>query len=250
MSYIYLVTNKLNCKQYVGQHRYNGVGLDPKYFGSGVLLNKAYDKYGIENFTMELLEECPEEDLNPLEQLYIEHYNTLRPNGYNLTEGGEGVSGFKFSPETIEKLSLSHKGKKLSLETIEKMRQNRIGYVTPESTKEKISNSLLGHYVSNETRKKLSESNKGRVAWNKGLEMSDEQKEKLSKININNPLLSKAVSQYTKDGTFVKTYASTAEAARILNSSPSHIAECCNGKRKTAYGSIWKYTDDETKKAA
>ena len=248
MSYIYKVTNKINGKMYIGQHRYNGVGLDPMYFGSGVLLKKAYDKYGVENFDMELVEECPEEDLNPLEQLYIEHYNTLKPNGYNLTEGGEGVSGFKFSPETIEKLSLSHKGKKLSLETIEKMRQNRIGYVTPESTKEKISNSLLGHYVSGETRKKMSESNKGHIAWNKGVETPIEVKMKISDANINNPLLSKEVTQYKKDGTFVKTYASTAEAARTLNSSPSHIAECCNGKRKTAYGYIWKY--NETKKAA
>lgn len=250
MSYIYLVTNKLNGKQYVGQHKYDGVGLDQKYFGSGVLLWKAYEKYGMENFDMELVEECLEEDLNPLEQLYIEYYNTLKPNGYNLTEGGEGVSGFKFSPETIKKLSLSHKGKKPSLETIEKMRQNRIGYVTPESTKEKISNSLMGHYVSDETKRKQSESHIGQLAWNKGIETPIEVKRKISDAHINNPLLSKKVNQYKKDGTLVKTHASTAEAARTLNSRPSHIIECCNGKRKTAYGFIWKYADDETKKAA
>lgn len=88
MSYIYLVTNNINGKQYVGQHKYHKSGIDSSYKGSGVLLRAAYEKYGIENFTMELLEECSNEDMNPLEQLYIEQYNTLTPNGYNICEGG------------------------------------------------------------------------------------------------------------------------------------------------------------------
>ena len=59
------------------------------------------------------------------------------------------------------------------------------------------------------------------------------------------------VSAYTKQGDFVKSFSSTAEAASwcfeqnkcaILNSGVrSHIAECANGKRKSAYGYIWKY---------
>lgn len=214
MSYIYKVTNKVNGKMYVGQHRYDGAGLDPRYFGSGVLLKKAYDKYGIENFDMELIEECQDEDLNTLEQLYIEHYNTLKPNGYNLTKGGDG----------------------------------HLGYVIPDDIKNKISNSLMGHYVSDETKRKQSESHIGHPAWNKGIETPIEVKRKISDAHINNPLLSKEVNQYKKDCTLVKTHASAAEAARTLNSRPSHIIECCNGKRKTAYGYIWEYA--ETKKAA
>lgn len=39
---------------------------------------------------------------------------------YNLTDGGEGVSGIQFSEETIEKMRITHIGKKQSLETIQK----------------------------------------------------------------------------------------------------------------------------------
>lgn len=46
-------------------------------------------KYGFKNFTVEILEECKEEELNNLEIKYIEDYSTLSPNGYNLKEGGK-----------------------------------------------------------------------------------------------------------------------------------------------------------------
>lgn len=249
MSYIYLVTNKINGKQYVGQHKYDGVGLDKRYIGSGVLLHKAYDRYGIENFTMELLEECSDEDLNPLEQLYIEHYNTLKPNGYNLTKGGDGVYGFTFSPESIEKLSLSHKGKRLSPETIEKMRQSRIGHITSDETKQKISNALTGRKFSEERCKNISNALLGNTPWNKGKigVISDETKQKLSESHINHTGLSKGVYQYKKDGTFITYYPSASEAYRTVGVNKHHITECCNNKRKSAGGYLWSY---EMKKAA
>lgn len=111
MSYIYLSTNNINGKKYVGQHRYNGVGLDPNYFGSGIAINDAYNKHGRENFTMELLEECADEDLNEREVFYIKLYNTLSPNGYNLTSGGHA---FHHSEETKQKMSESRKGHDVS----------------------------------------------------------------------------------------------------------------------------------------
>lgn len=64
-------------------------------------------------------------------------------------------------------------------------------------------------------------------------------------------LLSKSVSAYTKQAEFVATFSSTVEAANwcykqgkcsTLNSGiRSHISEVANGKRKSAYGYIWKY---------
>ena len=53
------------------------------------LLNNSIRKYGNENFKVELLKECLVEDLNKYEQEYILQLNTLSPNGYNLTNGGD-----------------------------------------------------------------------------------------------------------------------------------------------------------------
>ena len=52
------------------------------------LLNNSIRKYGHENFQVELLKECSVDELNKYEQQYILELNTLSPNGYNLTSGG------------------------------------------------------------------------------------------------------------------------------------------------------------------
>ena len=51
---------------------------------------KAIQKYGFKNFEVEILEEVKVSELNEKEEYYIEKYNSLAPNGYNLTNGGEG----------------------------------------------------------------------------------------------------------------------------------------------------------------
>ena len=54
---------------------------------------------------------------------------------------------------------------------------------------------------------------------------------------------SKPVLQYTKDGEFVMEWKSMQDVQRNLNYSQGHISSCCTGKRKSAYGFIWKYKD-------
>ena len=88
---IYKITNKVNGKSYIGQTRYtiefrwkqHQHKKDDTYF------HNAIHKYGIENFSIEILEECNIEDLNSREIFYIAKYNTFN-NGYNLTIGGDG----------------------------------------------------------------------------------------------------------------------------------------------------------------
>lgn len=53
--YIYRITNNINHKTYIGQHKYcKSLLVDDGYMGSGVILRKAQKKYGIENFTKEM----------------------------------------------------------------------------------------------------------------------------------------------------------------------------------------------------
>jgi len=107
-----------------------------------------------------------------------------------------------------------------------------------------------GYKVSEEFKQLLSISRMGennpmydKTPWNKGKTLSEEHKQKLSivrKGKINNSL-SKQVNQYSLDGIFIKTFQSTNEVQRQLGYAQSAISLCCNGKRKTAYGFIWRY---------
>lgn len=65
--------------------------------------------------------------------------------------------------------------------------------------------------------------------------------ERIIKKNINNPLKSKPVLQYTKDGEFIKEYPSIAEAERQTGIPNQSISHCCCGRYKTIYGYVWKH---------
>ena len=55
--------------------------------------------------------------------------------------------------------------------------------------------------------------------------------------------LSKMVEQYTLDGIHICTWFNTIGIKKELRYSLGNISECCNGKRRTAYGYIWKYVE-------
>lgn len=55
--------------------------------------------------------------------------------------------------------------------------------------------------------------------------------------------LSKKVYQYDLDGNFIREWVSASEVERQLGYAQSNINACCLGKRKTAYGYIWRYAD-------
>lgn len=73
--------------------------------------------------------------------------------------------------------------------------------------------------------------------------ISDETRRRMSNAHINNPKISKRVAQFTKGGELVSEYPSASELYRISGMRPNHILECCNGKRKTAYGYVWRFVD-------
>ena len=54
----------------------------------------------------------------------------------------------------------------------------------------------------------------------------------------------KKIYQYTKKGKPVTTWDSLMQIERVLGERRSHVADVCKGKRKTAYGFIWKYENN------
>lgn len=88
------------------------------------------------------------------------------------------------------------------------------------------------------TRKKMSESAKKRYNTVEGKAHITEMWTDELRASV-----SKSVLQFTKDGEFVSEYFGAREASRRTNIMSSSIIECCNGKRKSAGGFIWKYKD-------
>lgn len=107
--YIYLTTNLVNGKQYIGQH-YGKI--DDDYVGSGSLLKKAIAKYGKNNFKKEVLEICDGYDsANKAERKWIEYYNAVYDDQfYNIAEGGYNsnpCAGMSFEAEQKRRKKLS-----------------------------------------------------------------------------------------------------------------------------------------------
>tara|TARA_B100000902_G_scaffold244159_1_gene231147 strand:+ start:505 stop:1092 length:588 start_codon:yes stop_codon:yes gene_type:complete len=72
-------------------------------------LSRSIQKNGWHNFKVEILvDNVPEEDLDHLEDHYIDVKDTLYPNGYNLTRGGGGTRGYKHTDEARQKISQAH----------------------------------------------------------------------------------------------------------------------------------------------
>ncbi len=150
--FLYIITNQVNKKQYVG------ITKNPKdrwalhRCGHGSkLVFAAIRKYGQENFTFDILYDGPVQEIQDLEITTIATLETRAPLGYNLTEGGEGTSQYKpgkrqkpHSKETKQKISKSLTGKKQSPETVEKRRKKIIGKQRTEEQRAKYSASHIG----------------------------------------------------------------------------------------------------------
>jgi hypothetical protein len=189
-NYVYIITNLINEKQYIGEHSTNN--LNDRYLGSGKYLIKAIKKYGKGNFKKEILEQfnTKEEAFNAQEK-YINEYNTIIPNGYNISpHGGRGMKGAcksrHLSIAHKQKISVALKGKPLSEEHKKNLMGKNKG--KKHSYEQNINHSLKISGVNNVNwGKKLSESTKEKISKaHKGKKLSTEHKEKISKNKKNN----------------------------------------------------------------
>jgi group I intron endonuclease len=182
IGYIYLVTNLVNGKRYVGQTA-NVPELRWRAHKSAVhgkgdsLLCRAIRKYGLKNFLFEVVHTCTVPLLDSAERCYIAKYESFGKNGYNLTSGGQ-LNHKELAPSARRKIA--DKKRALYADPAERTRHSQICKVahnTPEAkaahsaATRKVAENLdvrirwsksqrrrfIAHPVSAATRKKISE---------------------------------------------------------------------------------------------
>lgn len=115
--YVYRIINKINNKEYIGFHSTNN--MNDGYMGSGKLIIKAIEKYGIENFEKEILKQFNnKKDAELYERELVNEEYVKRNDTYNISIGGNvcilcgeqnGFYGKKHKPETIAKIVKANK---------------------------------------------------------------------------------------------------------------------------------------------
>ena len=220
--YIYKITNNINHKIYIGQ-TINSIERRFKQHLSCARNNTsghlyfAMRKYGLENFTIEILEKTNVTNLNEREKYYITLFNSTDPKiGYNILNGGG--NGHITHPE-----------------------HNR--YTRPVNKYD-----LDGNFIT--SIKECAEANNmapsqvsicvlGKIkSWNNAqYKYQEDMPEK-----ITGKYGQKQVAQYDLDDNFIQQFESIAAAGRAIKaSSPYKISDCCNGKLKTAYKFKWRW---------
>ncbi|MGN1124939.1 MAG: GIY-YIG nuclease family protein [Candidatus Gastranaerophilaceae bacterium] len=218
---IYIIRNVVNNKCYIGQsqnietrireHKY--LLRNNKY--GNLKIQNAWNKYGEDNFVFEVIEECMIDELDELEIFYIKKYDS-HYNGYNNTDGGGGVRGWKHNEEFKQKMSLSNKinPRRPTPEQIERLiHYNKTrDYHHSDETKAKMSEAHRGLTASDEAKRNMS------VAQKKCWENADERRKAQSeRFKTDNP--------YTKLSDEKK--AEIARKSREANLGKKRSAEAC-----------------------
>ena len=222
--YIYVTTNLVNGKRYIGQRTWSEPYKEDKYIGSGKILKKAIEKYGRDSFSKEIIDWAnSKEELDQLEKFWIKHFDANHSSDfYNILSGGQGCAGLKWTDEQRAQASQRNKG--------ENNPMYGKGYkLTGEH------NGMYGKCHSEKTRKKMRESHKDVSGKNNPM------------YGANHPL-AKGMLKLDKNKNIVAEYESVGEAARENNCYKQGIYTSCR-TGKLYRGFFWMYKAEYSEEA-
>ena len=211
MAYIYQIVNDVNQKIYVGKTEFSIEKRFKEHCSDAFRernekrpLYAAMRKYGVENFHIELIEETD----NPEEReiFWIENKRSFK-NGYNATLGGDGKKYIDYDLviATYKEIqNMSEVARRLNIST------DSIALILKNANVEILPSEKVGQAVNG-----------------------------------------KIINQYSLTNEFIQSFPSVMAAAKSLGKitstskgASSHISDVCRGKRKTAYGYIWKFSNE------
>ena len=183
---IYKIVNQVNGRFYIG----SAIDLEKRWrnhqsdfnkgkHGNGYL-QRAWNKYGSDKFTFEVLEHCEPSELIRMEQDYIDSACAC-DNGYNICPVAGNRLGTKMPPDAVRRTAEANRGRKMSDEVRRKMSLARKGTKRSEEIKRKLSEAKMGeknpmygqhrtgkdaprygHRATEETRRKMSATRMGK----------------------------------------------------------------------------------------
>lgn len=213
MAIIYKITNLINNKIYIGEtirnlnvrwNEHKSEALGGRH-GYTYHLHNAMRKYGIDNFTIEIIDNCPDGERFLLESEYIQKYNSNNPEiGYNTVIEGTGrtlISTDAILEAWEEGLTINDTAKLLGVHKSTISKRLHANNITDEEIQERRGESV--------------------------------------KQRCSRPVL-----QYDLQGNLIKRWPS-ASSCQEDGYTQSEISSCCRQEIRIAYNYLWKYEDDD-----
>lgn len=226
---IYKITNKINNKSYIGQ----SVNINNRWYVHKATkddypIHRAIQKYGKNNFSWEILEECTESQLSEREIYYIAKYNTFmyakNSNGYNLTPGGE-----QGNTKPVNQYSKDGTFIRRFNSLVEAAAA--IGKMSTQ-----ISSCCYKRCLSC-----------GGYLWSFDGDVPVDYDKEIGKLGI-------TIDQYDLGGKFIRTFETGSKACRVVNTgaerkiSKGQIINCCKNDNYSAAGYLWRFHGDNPPK--
>ena len=243
--FIYIKTINVNGKKYIGQKSYSQSNWKT-YLGSGIYLNRAINKYGKENFSKEIIENCEtKEILDEREKYWIDYYNAVESNDfYNIASGGEGGNTIAGYSEEQLKQYREYKSK-LHQETVLRGEDAGTSKLTEKQVIEiieRLKNNDFNLDIANDygVSPRTIDDIRGHRSWThltNNIIFDDISSRK-------RPRGTKPVVKYSEDSEYSATQNSARDAQKELGIGYKLISAVCNGSKRIAHGYIWRFEGD------
>lgn len=211
-----------NNKSYIGQtvrSLKERAGYQGKEYENCKVFYSAILKYGYENFEIEILEEVPYDILDEKEKKYIQKFNSIIPNGYNIKEGGSQTFTSSKNRKRICQYDLNGHLLKVYDSMQEAAKETNFPYQRISACcchkRAQYKNFIFRYY-----------DDKTKLFWEKC-----ERKK------------GRPTAKLDQNGKILEVFSSAKKAGESLGKDGRNIRLVCEGKRQSAYGFRWKYLD-------
>jgi len=266
---IYMITNIINDKKYIGQSRNLWKRIREGHVGKlrtnvhyNIHLQNAWNKYGEENFKFEIIEEClNNNELKPREQYWMDYYKSYNKDvGYNIRGKADNSHGYSDSEELRKLKSERMKGKNnhmfnkthtdeakriIALNTMKKVYQlDMDGNLLNIFESSVEASEKLGLCAENirASRQEVNATYSGYIWLGEEQYNSPDKNEIIQRRVIKNNGRRKSVYQMDLNNNIINEYRGVREAQRLTNI--FNIASVVIGRLKTAGGFKWIYVED------